>query len=154
MNGARPRDPSRVSTRRRRNELEHKIQSAVIEWRDLQVKQFPELELLHAIPNGAKLPYRKKLIHGRVVRVSREAKKLKKEGLTAGIPDLCWPVPRGRFHGLYIEAKTPTGDVNKDQARKHALLIAQGYRVLVLRDPDAIINAIKTYWGLGPFAKD
>lgn len=116
------------------------------------IPQQPLLKLLHAVPNGAKLPYRKKIIGDRVVRACRQAIRLKREGLTAGIPDLSWPVPRGRFHGLYIETKSPDGKVSKDQAAIHALLLQQGYQVLVLRDPEVIIREILAYWMAGPFS--
>ena len=52
----------------------------------------PELRLLHAIPNGGK-------------RLKSEAARLQAMGVKPGVPDLCLPVPRGKYHGLYIELK-------------------------------------------------
>jgi hypothetical protein len=56
--------------------------------------RFPELGLLFAIPNGARLR-------------PAVAKTMKEEGLRRGVLDLCLPVPRGVFHGLWIEMKAP-----------------------------------------------
>lgn len=50
------------------------------------------LALLHAIPNGGQ---RHKAVAG----------KMKAEGVKRGVPDVCLPVPRGPWHGLYIEMK-------------------------------------------------
>jgi hypothetical protein len=52
--------------------------------------------MLFAIPNGGA---RHKAIAG----------KLRAEGVRAGVPDICLPVPRGEYHGLFIELKRPKG---------------------------------------------
>jgi hypothetical protein len=99
---------------------EHQIQAAVVAWRDTMVRAWPILQLLYAIPNGAKLPFRRKLLpNGKVKRYSPEANKLIAEGLTKGIPDMHFAAPiiamdgTGAFctffAGLYIEHKRPGG---------------------------------------------
>ena len=50
----------------------------------------------YAIPNGGR-------------RNLREAVKLKRSGVSAGVPDLCIPIPSGSYHGLYIELKRQKG---------------------------------------------
>lgn len=59
------------------------------------------------------------------------AQKLKRSGLRAGVPDLCIPVARGGFHGLYIEMKAKGGKVTPKQREWIGLLRAQGMAVYV-----------------------
>jgi len=78
--------------------------------------QHPELGLLHASLNGARVSW-------------KTAKKQKQEGMKAGVPDLELPVPRYPFHGLYIEMKRLTGGtVASEQRQWIDLLRLQGYR--------------------------
>ena len=74
------------------SEAQH--QAYVIKWSQQPSirRQWPELALLHHIPNGG-------------TRDAVEAKHLKQQGVKSGVPDLCLPVPRGQYHGLYIEMK-------------------------------------------------
>ena len=84
---------------------EHDIQKAVIRWARLfGQKQYPELELLHSIPNGAHLK-----------SGGRGWVKLEAEGALSGIPDLHLPVPKGQYASLYIEIKKEGGKVSKKQ---------------------------------------
>jgi hypothetical protein len=53
---------------------------------------------------------------------------LKQQGLRAGIPDLCLPVPRGQYHGLYLELKSADGRLQKNQRMWLDELSAQGYK--------------------------
>ena len=83
---------------------EHAEQAAVIQWARMQAGACPPLDWLHAIPNGAKLPWRK---NRKGQRYSPEANKLKAEGLTPGICDLFLPYAAQGFHGFYLEMKRP-----------------------------------------------
>lgn len=132
--------------------MEHAIQVGLFAWRELAQARHPELELLHAIPNGAGLKHTvKRTASGGKTRFSAEGQKLRKEGLTSGIPDVGFPVARGPHHGMYIEHKTKTGPVSPSQRRKIKLLLAQGYAVILSRDTMTSIDAIKAYLALGPF---
>lgn len=126
---------------------EHSIQAAVIDWRETAVKQCPALKLLHAIPNGAKLSYKKKYsaMQGRVIRYSKEANKLKREGMTSGIPDLNLPVARRGYAGWWCEVKSETGELIRDQEDMIMALEAENHYVVVLRDPQEIIESLKWY---------
>lgn len=99
-------------------DIESQEQQALIEWSILQSKAYPELELLHHIPNGGK-------------RNIATAARLKREGVKAGVPDLCLPVPKGKWHGLYIEMKAPKGKVSDNQVKWIEALKNQGYAVAV-----------------------
>ncbi len=71
-------------------------QQALFCWLALERQQgrLLETEWLHHIPNGGE-------------RNLAVAGKLKAEGVKAGVWDLFLPLPRGGYHGLYIEMKKP-----------------------------------------------
>ncbi len=99
---------------------EHAEQAALFRWAAMASARHPALHLLHAIPNGGH----------RDIRVAR---KLKAEGVKRGVPDLCLPVARGGFHGLYIELKALDGTATREQRRWVVALRLQGYRAEVCR---------------------
>ena len=99
---------------------EAREQADLIEWAEscARLKIHPELKLLHAIPNGGS-------------RDIREAKNLKRQGVKAGVPDLCLPVPKGAYHGLYIEMKVGRNKPSAKQNEWLAALGGNGYAVCV-----------------------
>lgn len=112
---------------------EHKEQSMVITWSQIAFNKYPALGLLHAVPNGGK-------------RDIVTASILKAEGVRPGVPDLCLPVPRGGYHGLYIEMKKiKGGTMSDDQKWWIEQLSAQGYRVEVCRGNVAAIKVLEDY---------
>ncbi|MBR4057875.1 MAG: VRR-NUC domain-containing protein [Oscillospiraceae bacterium] len=83
------------------SEDEEQIQ--VVKWAEMQMGRWPDLQWLYHIPNGGK-------------RRRTEAARFKAMGVKAGVPDLCLPVPKGGYHGLYIEMKRQEGGkLSKDQ---------------------------------------
>ena len=121
---------------------EHDEQACFIQWLATLYPQYPELRLGYAIINGAKLPYSR---NKKGERFSREATRLKAEGLTPGIPDWCLPCPRGIYHGLYIELKHGN---NKPSANQRAVLRGlanQGYRVAVAWEFEGMQRALLDY---------
>lgn len=111
---------------------EQEEQETVILWAHAAVVQYPALRRLAAIPNGEK-------------REKQVAARLKRAGTNAGIPDLVLPVPRGGYHGLWIELKTATGRVRPEQEEWLAFLNAVGYRAVVCRGADDAIRTLETY---------
>jgi hypothetical protein len=109
-------------------------QVALIEWRDRFAPHYPALGRLFAIPNGGKRD---------VVTAAR----LKAEGVTAGVPDLCLPVARLGYHGLWIEMKTDGGRVSKEQRRLLAQLEADGYMTGVCYSWPEAARVIARYLG-------
>ena len=67
---------------------ESEEQICLFQWAQYQSGRYPELELMYHIPNGGS-------------RNKYEAANLKLQGVKAGVPDICLPVARGKFHGLY-----------------------------------------------------
>ena len=90
-------------------------QTALFAWAALQLQRWPELRWLHHIPNGGS---RGDTAQGRQIRGAQ----LKAQGVRTGVADLCLPVKRGAYSGLYIEMKKPA------EAKQHltrALAIAE-----------------------------
>lgn len=109
-------------------------QANVIKWSQQPSirAQWPELALLHHIPNGGS-------------RDAIEGKHLKQAGVKAGVPDLCLPVPRGQYHGLYIEMKTETGCTSNTQEWWGKHLAEQGYFWEVCHGYQSAIRVLQWY---------
>jgi len=125
------------------NPSEHEIQATIIDFRNRSRTIMPEIRWLHAIPNGSKFPYFK-TEDG--TRVSPQAMKMIKEGLTPGVVDLSWPLPRGGYHGLYFEIKNRTNKPSPEQIQFMDYVSAQGYYVALFRDAQAAIEELKRYY--------
>ena len=111
---------------------ESKEQIALFEWAGYFVKQYPELALLYHIPNGGH-------------RYRTTAIRLKAEGVKAGVPDICLPVARSDFHGLYIEMKAGKNKPTDNQSRWLDDLSEQGYYAAVCHGWEAASNLILRY---------
>ena len=110
---------------------EHDLQVGCVRWFRYE---FPEYApLLFAIPNGGRRDY-------------VAAAKLKAEGVVAGVPDLFFAVPRGGWHGLWIEMKNGmAGELSQAQKEMHERLREQGYMVEVCRTFDAFVTILRDY---------
>lgn len=97
--------------------------------------KWPELALLHHIPNGGR-------------RDAVEARHLKEQGVKPGVPDLCLPVARGRYHGLYIEMKTEKGHTSGAQDWWIEHLAAQGNFVEVCHGWESAVRVLEWYLSL------
>lgn len=113
-------------------------QIALFSWVERVRARYPLLKWLFAIPNGG---HRHKATAG----------KLKAQGVKAGVLDLHLPVPRGNFHGLWIEMKKPAspgsraGITSREQREWIAFLREQGYRVEVAFGWEAAAEILKDY---------
>lgn len=94
-------------------------QTQLFTWAQYASGKYPELALMYHIPNGGK-------------RSKAEAVRFKAQGVKAGVPDVCLPVARGKYHGLYIELKRVKGGrVSAAQEEYIEALRKQGYKVTV-----------------------
>lgn len=124
---------------------EHQEQAELFHWSRSQIKAIPALRMLFAIPNGAKLPYGKNR-NGQ--RFSKEAMKLKKEGLEPGVPDTFLAYPAAGKYGLFVEmkrAKKSLSTTSPEQLAWHSALSAMGYRVEVCYGWEAARDVILNY---------
>jgi hypothetical protein len=103
---------------------EHDQQAHIFEYAELLSGQYPELRLLNGSLNGVKLTI-------------GQAVKAKKAGMKRGYPDIFLPVPRGQYHGLFIELKRKhSGQVSKEQKAWLEKLSGQGYYATVCKGAD------------------
>lgn len=106
---------------------EHDVQAAIVETSKLVIPR--SMGFLAAIPNGAYLS-----------GGDRAAKKLIKEGLYPGIPDLVIPMNDGRI--CWMEVKVPSnpftgskaGTLSREQKDTHERLRDLGHSVYVVHD--------------------
>jgi VRR-NUC domain len=95
----------------------------------------------YAIPNGGR-------------RTLMEGARFKRGGVKKGIPDLCLPIPKEPYHGLYIEMKTVLGGViSYDQKQWIKILNSLGYIAKVARGADEAIQITMDYLGLNDAGK-
>ena len=114
---------------------EEQEQIAIMEWAELSQSRYPDLQWLYHVPNGG-------------LRSKRTAARLKAAGVKSGVPDLCLPVPRKGYHGLYIELKRIKGGrTSPDQDRWIESLTDNGYFCEVCRGAESTIRVIKWYLG-------
>ena len=113
--------------------LESQEQRTLFQWLALNMGRHPELWLCFHIPNGGS-------------RNAREAHNLKLQGVKAGVPDLFLPVPRGEYHGLFIEMKrTKGGRVSDEQKEWITALSGQGYKCVISKGWEDAAEQIKAY---------
>ena len=74
--------------------------------------------------------------------------KHKRQGLRKGVPDLCIPVAKGRYHSLYIEMKAEGGKATREQADWIYLLRGQGMCAAVCEGARNAIGLIDEYMAL------
>lgn len=66
-------------------------------------------------------------------------------GVKKGVPDLSLPVPRGRYHGLYIEMKNDAGRASQEQKWWGERLTEQGYRWEVCHGWRSAVQTLEWY---------
>jgi hypothetical protein len=108
---------------RKRGRVEHTLQCAVVQYLRLACPD----GVAFAVPNGGH-------------RSPRVGADLRREGLLAGVPDLCL-IWRGR--ALFIELKTPVGGLSRAQRAVHRALVAAGAEVMVCRSLDQVEASLR-----------
>ena len=116
---------------------ESQEQKAVIKWFNLQYPEFKGR--LVASANGAHLA-------GNTKQRAMKMNKMKSEGFSSGFPDLHLPIPRGGYHGLFIEMKREKGGVlSAEQKDWIYFLNTQGHAANVCRGAFEAIESITRY---------
>lgn len=116
-------------------ELQHQIN--VFRWsKQPSIRsRWPELALLFHIKNETTEGVKQ-------VAVDRAS------GVKKGVPDLCLPVPRGDYHGLYIEMKTERGRTSEAQDWWGGKLSEQGYFWEVCHGWESAARVLEWYLNL------
>ena len=113
---------------------EHDEQATVIAWASLLAGRHPALDMLFAVPNGARLS-----------KGGYGWRKLEKEGARKGVPDMLLMVPRKGYHGLAIELKHKTNKPTPEQAWWLDHLTEQGYLAVACWESAEAIEVISEY---------
>lgn len=106
------------------------LQSECVKWFRLQYPKFDKL--LFAVPNGGS----RNLI---------EAKKLKGQGVVAGVSDLILFVQSWGYGALCIEMKFGKNKQTDNQKEWQKAVEEQGYKYVLCRTVDEFINEVKHY---------
>lgn len=109
---------------------EHELQKACVRWFRLAYPEYAYC--LFAVPNGG-------------FRNATEAKRLKAEGVIAGVSDLILLVPRQGKGALCIEMKTHTGVQRESQKIWQSEMERNGNMYLVVRCFEDFVKAITSY---------
>jgi len=115
------------------NESAH--QQQVIEWVRMASRsaKYPMLNMLHCSLNGVKLS-------------KTQAGIAKAQGMLSGVPDLFLPVPRGKYHGLFIEMKHGTNTLTDNQKKFLQNAANVGFAVSVCYSAQEAIKRIEDYY--------
>lgn len=113
-----------------KKEKESLIQSSFFNWLALVRKEYRPY--CFAIPNGG-------------TRHILEAMNLKKQGVTAGVPDVFCALSKKGFHGLFIEFKCGKNKLTPLQQEMINRLASAGYRCVVCYNVDSAIESFNEY---------
>lgn len=112
--------------------LEDDLQENCVRWFRMQHKNV----LIFAVPNGGN-------------RNAFEAARLKKQGVTAGIPDLFIAEPRNVLgdyaHGLFIELKIKPNKMSKEQLKIQQCLRDRDYWCECVYSFDEFVKVVNKY---------
>ncbi len=111
---------------------EHAHQVAVFMWCSRQLKDFPMLKWLYAVPNGGE-------------RNRAVAARLKAEGVKSGVSDLCLPYRSKGYSGLYIEMKKPGGRESAEQKEFGAFVQSQGFLYRCCMNWEEAVETLKWF---------
>ena len=126
LRGARELKASELKT------TESQEQIALFQWSAIMEFKYPELKLMHSIPNGS-------------YKSPAAAAKFKLEGLKSGVSDIFLPVARNTYHGLYIELKVKGGKLSDNQQWWISETTKQGYLSVVCWTWEAAKDVIEKY---------
>jgi len=124
-----------VKRRAKPRELERPHQVALIKWVRTVRDAHPVLKLLYAVPNGGD-------------RNLRVARKLKAEGVLAGVADLCLPAARRGYNGLYLEMKSEEGVATEEQKEFLRGVSGEGYCAVIAQGVDEAKATLEWYLGI------
>jgi hypothetical protein len=116
---------------------EDEIQATFIEWVDTYKEKYPDLKLIHSVPNGSH--------KSKVVRWIMQLC-----GLRPGVPDIHLAKDnldyrKDGYFGLWIEFKTPKGVLSAEQKQWAEMLTQAGHLVIVCRSWTEAVNAVIKY---------
>ena len=104
----------------------------MFEWANLLSGKYPELKLMYHIPNGG-------------IRNPVTAYRLKLQGVLAGVCDIHLPIPKGKYHSLYLELKAKYNKLTEKQRWFIDEMNRYGHYACVAYGLDEAIKVIEWY---------
>jgi hypothetical protein len=115
---------------------EDQEQIALFKWAELQAGKYPDLKKMSHVANGKK-------------RSKITAAILKGMGVKRGVADVFLPVPRGLYHGLFLELKrVKGGELSDEQKAFGDQVMGDGYRYTVCEGWEQAADRILQYLSL------
>ncbi|HED33725.1 MAG TPA: hypothetical protein ENJ08_05830 [Gammaproteobacteria bacterium] len=130
------------SGRVKNNQIEAKEQTALFQWREYNLYNYPGIDLMFATLNGAYL-------QGTPQQRARQWLKLLKQGARKGVLDIFLPVAKGAYHGLWLEMKAPKphrSSVTTEQKEWQQRMRNEGYMARIVYGCEEAIAAIDAYY--------
>lgn len=133
-----------------RDPLESKVQEAVFEWMRVRYFDFAGCRLrlrdyAFSNMNGTR-------VAGSAAQRAIYINAMKKRGMTPGVSDITIAVPRGKYHGFFLELKREKSGVTSDEQEKFlARMQEMGYYTDVALGLKDAIFKIDLYLAFGEF---
>lgn len=112
---------------------EHMIQSACFDWVRAMEQTDERYKMIYAVPNGGH----------RFISVAR---KLKREGVKAGVWDVMVDVPMRGFHGMRLEFKSEKGKLTSEQIEMGHRYKRYGYVTSIIRNFAQFRSIVEAYF--------
>lgn len=111
-----------------------------MQWCRHHEDMYPQLCWIHHIPNGGR-------------RDAKEAAVLKQMGVKAGVSDIHFPYPSGKYIGMYIEMKFGTNMPSKEQREFLREMELVGHYCCICYSAAAAVKAVEEYINLSSGAE-
>lgn len=120
-----------INKKKTRRHIEESEQTAFFDW----LAYYPAIrKVTFAVPNGG---HRDKKVYirrdGKKIVWSPEAKRLKNAGVLRGVTDCVMTIPTYAYHGLFMEFKTKTGALTKEQKSFINSVVPLGYACVIVK---------------------
>ena len=122
---------------------EHNEQVKLFRWAFSNEDIHPELKMMFAVPNGG-------VRGGNPRQRTINGLRLKQEGVRNGVPDIFLAVPKGIYHGLFIEMKHGKNVMSEDQVKWKDKLLSFGYDFSLCYSYEIAKTRILEYLDLEP----
>lgn len=117
---------------------EEDLQIACVAWFKMQYSNI----LIHHSPSGGRRTVR---INNKGQKYCPEGSRFKKMGVQPGFPDLQILISKRGFNNLFIELKSKTGKVSKEQKQVIEYLAQNGSYVAIINSFDDFVEKVNWY---------
>lgn len=124
-----------IAKNKQKHAPEKQIQAEFFNWIFNHEKEFPILKWVFHTPNGG-------------FRHISVAAQMQREGVRAGVSDICVPAARKGFNGLFIEMKTTVGVLSDNQKEFLEFVKNENYKTAVCRSAREAADILIEYLDL------